>query len=352
MDSQDRPVFDSDLLLEKEGNFSGNTPEQKALAYRREAQIIRAKKAVEKNSNKATDKYDSTASTYGNAANIQQIQVEKEQKQQNSKPTSNCLDQNSNKIGTDPRGNCEAINWEQFAGYELKQDLVSRKNSLSLPEPNKIVKKKSDEKTYLTDKNQSKCDDTLNPQSRQRLDSAIIEISRPAWKPAQKSGVTDNRTKQREKYIYRTQGIPISEINAQVALNTKKKNKPSISGKRFTISIVCIGIVAALILAFIGYRVLDYKKPKEETLIRQTEIENPFIPLYEIPIDTKELSVANAIQQVAPSVVSLTIYGDNQRAYGFGSGIIASEDGYIITNAHVLEGAGTIQAILDSGEEY
>ncbi len=37
---------------------------------------------------------------------------------------------------------------------------------------------------------------------------------------------------------------------------------------------------------------------------------------------------------------------------GEGSGIIASSDGYIITNAHVIEGASALKVILSDGTSY
>lgn len=58
---------------------------------------------------------------------------------------------------------------------------------------------------------------------------------------------------------------------------------------------------------------------------------------------------------VAPSIVTIEAYAEDSAftAYGQGSGIIMSEDGYIITNAHVIEKANlSIKVRLKDGDEY
>lgn len=60
-------------------------------------------------------------------------------------------------------------------------------------------------------------------------------------------------------------------------------------------------------------------------------------------------------EKCAPSVVSLDIYGDASDfvPVGQGSGIIISEDGYIVSNAHVVDkGTKAIKVILSDGSEY
>jgi len=71
--------------------------------------------------------------------------------------------------------------------------------------------------------------------------------------------------------------------------------------------------------------------------------------------------VADVAKKVSPSVVSLVGSAENARGLGAavkqqvsGTGIIISEDGYIVTNKHVLEGASinNISAVLSDGTRY
>ncbi len=73
---------------------------------------------------------------------------------------------------------------------------------------------------------------------------------------------------------------------------------------------------------------------------------------------TGKLSTEEVAQKVVPSVVCIQAYSDTKGYWGTssqtgeGSGIIASADGYIITNAHVIEGASAIKVVLSDGTSY
>lgn len=71
------------------------------------------------------------------------------------------------------------------------------------------------------------------------------------------------------------------------------------------------------------------------------------------------LTVSETAAKVSPAVVSITAsvtitdrFGRVSTSSGSGSGIIFSEDGYILTNNHVVEGADTVIVKLATGAEY
>lgn len=74
-----------------------------------------------------------------------------------------------------------------------------------------------------------------------------------------------------------------------------------------------------------------------------------------------KLTVTQIAKKVRPSVVGIVAYtaqssianfGESSTATSSGSGVIMSADGYIITNAHVIEGAARVSVVLDNEAEY
>ena len=70
--------------------------------------------------------------------------------------------------------------------------------------------------------------------------------------------------------------------------------------------------------------------------------------------DTDDITreVADSVVEITTEVVQTSSFYGQYVAQGAGSGVIISEDGYIITNNHVIEDASNITVTLRSGESY
>lgn len=99
------------------------------------------------------------------------------------------------------------------------------------------------------------------------------------------------------------------------------------------------GIVGALIALAVSAVVWWNVPKKSETVI--TNVVRPALTL-----DRKPLDIQGLLAKVKPSVVSIktgarTINGVQEAA---GSGVVLTKDGFVLTNAHVIEGANTMDA--------
>ena len=64
------------------------------------------------------------------------------------------------------------------------------------------------------------------------------------------------------------------------------------------------------------------------------------------------LSLRELYDRCSPSVVGISAYANGHIGYSWGSGVIMSEDGLIITNTHVIDGADRAVVKLYNDEEY
>lgn len=61
---------------------------------------------------------------------------------------------------------------------------------------------------------------------------------------------------------------------------------------------------------------------------------------------------ADAVVEILVSGTTQNYFGQIQPSAGAGSGVIVREDGYIVTNYHVIQGANKVQVTLHNGETY
>ncbi|MGI5895914.1 MAG: S1C family serine protease [Oscillospiraceae bacterium] len=74
----------------------------------------------------------------------------------------------------------------------------------------------------------------------------------------------------------------------------------------------------------------------------------------QVPVTEGPLTIPQIAAKVKPSVVGIVTYTKESglKAAGEGSGIIMTSDGYIITNAHVIDEASAVKVVMENGSEY
>ena len=132
----------------------------------------------------------------------------------------------------------------------------------------------------------------------------------------------------------------------------------------YILFVVVVAGVAALAGAFAGgsavYRAVQERENLPES-VQQVLPESNTTPDQVITLSTTDIetSITQSVQKVGPAVVTVvgtlpgqvTIFGPTGDQTVSGTGFFITEDGYIITNNHVVEGTQEVEIILSDGTQ-
>ena len=154
---------------------------------------------------------------------------------------------------------------------------------------------------------------------------------------------------------------------------SKKSRKHK--GRGFLIFFVCllgsisVGLVILTMLSFVDTpNTVPADQTVESAVLEETPEKTSDAPGVSLAIELASkpqisealpvngrMTIPQVADYVSPSVVSVVRYNENMiysEATGIGSGIILSEDGYIVTNAHVIEDGSAFKIQLGDGTPY
>lgn len=133
--------------------------------------------------------------------------------------------------------------------------------------------------------------------------------------------------------------------------NKKKRKKPNIPWKP-----IAAGVLIAAV-AFCGGMLVSGGFGTEEPSDGAAGVTDEELPEDSVKIDIKSsgedvASYADVYQKVSPSVVAIVVDEIQLGSESSGSGVIMSEDGYIITNNHVVESGDLFTVVMSDSTTY
>ncbi len=148
-----------------------------------------------------------------------------------------------------------------------------------------------------------------------------------------------------------------SQINNGTPTYYKKPEK-----KTNTALVAVISVLATLAVCFVGlliYGGITYKNIQSDIVTQQPQEPTHASTLEQLAKrEGSEMSIVDIANKVGPAVCGITVtqqvqsFFGTQLAEGSGSGIIISDDGYIVTNHHVIENASEITVVMSNGQEH
>ena len=151
--------------------------------------------------------------------------------------------------------------------------------------------------------------------------------------------IEEDKAFEKESYVH-----PINDIS----------NKPKKKRGKGTFKVIALALIAGLIGGAIGSGSVYYLTKNNYQNGNKVITPNP----QTFSSDSEGLTASEAFEKVAPAVVIVSVSGVvdysgiiPKETSGIGSGFIINEEGYILTNYHVIEGAKEVVVTLSDGRD-
>ena len=140
-------------------------------------------------------------------------------------------------------------------------------------------------------------------------------------------------------------------------VNDDDRNKERVEKRKKTAKWVT-AVAGGVIVAFLGGSIgsyATYRILKDDKIVSSVSYAAPEFS----SSDDGSLTISEAFEKLKPAVVTIStksiqeIMGGlySQEVQGLGSGFIINEDGYILTNYHVISGSTDVKVLLSNGKE-
>lgn len=177
------------------------------------------------------------------------------------------------------------------------------------------------------------------------------------------SVMVDVTNEEKQEKLNETMAFSVKDINFTEVNDEKEKSNKGGMRKRI-VSYILVGAICSMLAgtasSIVTMNMMKNTNTTNTSKTAQQNTSNGEKPKLITTNSTENLSIPEIVKKVSSAVVAISTKsasvsgrfgGQSAQTEGVGTGIIFSEDGYILTNYHVISGAQNITVLLIDGTE-
>lgn len=144
--------------------------------------------------------------------------------------------------------------------------------------------------------------------------------------------------------------IKEGEILQETAKQAKQTKQKSVSNNVLAVAMASVALVLSCVSATFSY--LSYDKASTPITFLNGGTDGNAANFVEGSIADIAEQVSESVVSIITSIKATSFFGQSYDSSAAGTGVIVTEDGYILTNKHVIDGATKISVVLDDGTTF